>query len=70
MILVVDKIEEEYVVCEKKSKKIINLKKNLFSFNVKEGDVVRVNMGKIEKDIDKTNILKKKIEDIVENLWE
>ena len=45
-MFVVDRIEENYVVCENlDNKKIENFEKNKFPSNVKEGDVVKLENG-------------------------
>ena len=39
-MLIVDRFEDEYVVCEDENKKMINIKKNQIEGCVKEGDII------------------------------
>ena len=40
MKVIIDRFEEEYAVCEKEDRKIINIDKNKLPSTVKEGDVL------------------------------
>ena len=70
MRVVVDKIEEDFAVCEKKSKKMININLKYIPKGVKEGDVLKIEFGKIYVDSNRTISLENEINNIVKDLWE
>ncbi len=70
MKVIIDKIEEEYAVCEKKSKKMMNIKKEYIPFEAKEGDVLKIDFGHITVLASETKNLKKEIDSMLDNLWE
>ena len=61
-MLIVDRFEDEYVVCEDENKKMINIKKNQIEGCVKEGDILSNIKGKYIIDKKKTINRKKHIE--------
>ena len=65
-MLIVDRFEDEYVVCEDENKKMINIKKNQIEGCVKEGDILSNIKGKYIIDENR----KKHIEELTKNLWE
>ena len=68
-MLIVDRFEDEYVVCEDKNKKMINIKKNQIEGCVKEGDILSNIKGKYIIDEKETINRKKHIEELTKNLW-
>lgn len=69
-MLIVDRFEDEYVVCEDENKKMINIKKNQIEGCVKEGDIISNIKGKYIIDKNKTINRKKHIEELTKDLWE
>lgn len=69
-MLIVDRFEDEYVVCEDENKKMINIKKIQIEGCVKEGDILLNIKGKYIIDIKKTINRKKHIEELTKDLWE
>lgn len=54
MYVVVDRIEGNYIVCEKEDRKTINIEKHKVSGVVKSGDVLRLEGDNIFVDKEKT----------------
>lgn len=69
-MLIVDRFEDEYVVCEDENKKMINIKKNQIEGCVKEGDILSNIKGKYIIDKKETINKKKHIEELTKGLWE
>ena len=69
-MLIVDRFEDEYVVCEDENKKMINIKKNQIEGYVKEGDILLNIKGKYIIDKKETINRKKHIEELTKDLWE
>lgn len=69
-MLIVDRFEDEYVVCEDENKKMINIKKNQIEGWVKEGDILLNIKGKYIIDKKETINRKKHIEELTKDLWE
>ena len=69
-MLIVDRFEDEYVVCEDENKKMINIKKNKIEGCVKEGDILLNIKWKYIIDKKKTINRKKHIEELTKDLWE
>ncbi len=69
MQLIVDRIEEEYAICEKEDRTMIELKLNTLPCGVKEGTVLNLENGKIF--IDETETLNKKraAQKLLDNLF-
>lgn len=71
MKVIVDRIEEEYVICELEDRTIIQILKNKISFKVKEKDVLDItDMNNIYLDKEATKKRKLEIKKIIKNLWE
>ena len=70
MKVIIDKIENQIVVCEKKSKKTININREYIPLEAKEGDVLKVDFGNIYILSNETKKLKKEIDNMLEDLWE
>lgn len=69
-MLIVDRFEDEYVVCEDENKKMINIKKNQIEGWVKEGDILLNIKGKYIIDKKETINRKRHIEELTKDLWE
>jgi len=65
MRIIIDRIEEEFFVVELENKQIINVPKAIMPRNAKEGDVIS-----IEVDVGESTERKKKINDLMNELWE
>lgn len=70
MRLVVDRIEEEFAVCEKENRQMVNIPLKDIPFIVKEGDVLIVEETSYKFDFEETERRKKEIEDMTKGLWE
>lgn len=70
MEYIVDRLEDEYIVCVDQDGNIINILKNIVEESVKEGDVIVSKDGKYIVDKTKTLDRKKYIEELIEDLWE
>lgn len=69
MILVIDRFEGDFAVCEKDDKTMANIEKIKLPFNVKEGDVIVVKGNEITLDIMETKKRKSKIDKMTKDLW-
>lgn len=65
MKIIIDRYEEEFVVVELENKQMINIPKAIIPTNAREGDVIS-----IEVDIDESTERKKKISNLMDELWE
>lgn len=70
MELIVDRLEEEYIVCEDENKNIVNILKNEVEDEVKEGDIIVFVDGKYIINKEKTKNRKEYIQDLIKDLWE
>lgn len=70
MKVTIDRFEEDYAVCEKENSEIINIEKSKIPYDAKEGDVLLIDENDIVIDIEETQIRKKEVEDLTENLWD
>lgn len=69
-ILVVDRFEEDFAVCEdRSSKKMINIEISKLPEQVKEGDILRFKNNKYEIDEEKREEIEKRINDKIKNLF-
>lgn len=67
---VVDRVEEDVVVCEERnSGQIIQINKKDLLVEVSEGDVLKKKNGIFEKDEDMEQVIKKRIERKMQKLW-
>lgn len=65
MKIIIDRFEEEFVVAELENKQMINIPKAIVPKNAKEGDIIS-----IEVDVYESTERKKKINNLMEELWE
>ena len=70
MELIVDRLEEEYIVCEDENKNIVNIVKDEVEDEVKEGDILIFVDGKYIVNKEKTKDRKEYIQDLIKDLWE
>jgi hypothetical protein len=70
MKVIVDRIEGEYAVCELENRQMTNIPLIEIPFSVKEGDVLSIDGNYYKIDVEETQSRKKKIEDMVNELWE
>lgn len=70
MELIVDRLEEEYIVCEDENKNIVNILKDEVEDEVKEGDIIIFVDGKYIVNKEKTKDRKEYIQDLIKDLWE
>lgn len=70
MILIIDRFEGNYAVCEKKDKTIINISLEKLPKEAKEGDVIRIEENIISVDIYETKKRREEIEEIVKDIWQ
>lgn len=70
MRVVIDRFEENYAVCEKEDRTMINLEKKLLPSGAKEGDVLVLQKGAILIDKAATQKQSKEIDDLMKDMWE
>lgn len=63
LVVIIDRIEGDFVVVEMEDKKIVNLPRCLIPSS-KEGDIISIEIDKEE-----INLRKNKIQKIMDNLW-
>ncbi len=70
MKVIIDRFEGNFAVCEKEDLEMIDIEiKNLPAL-AKEGDVLIIENGDIKIDTLETKIRKKRIETLIDELWE
>jgi len=69
-MLIIDRFEEEYAVCENEYKKMINIHISELPQGIKEGDCIELINEKYIINHKETERLRKEIEKLTENLWE
>lgn len=69
MMLVIDRFEGDFAVCEKDDKTMVNIEKIKLPFKTKEGDVIVINGNEITLDIMETKKRKLEIEKLTKDLW-
>jgi len=69
MQLIVDRIEEEYAVCEKEDRTMIELKLDSLPYGVKEGTVLNLENGKVFIDEAETLNKKRAAQKLLDNLF-
>lgn len=70
MIVVVDRFEENFAVCECEDKTMINIEISKLPNNVREGDVLVIKKDNIEVDYNETKRRREEIEKLVADMWE
>lgn len=69
MRLIIDRIEEEYAVCELENRQMKNIPLKDIPFIPREGDVLIVDGNNYRFDVEETERRKKKIEEMTKGLW-
>ncbi|ERI89603.1 hypothetical protein HMPREF1982_04468 [Clostridiales bacterium oral taxon 876 str. F0540] len=70
MRVIIDRFEENFAVCEKEDKKIINVERSKLPTEAKEGDVIVIHGNKILIDENRTKSRREEIKKLAEDLWE
>lgn len=69
MKYIIDRIEENIVICEnQETKKIEQFNKEQFPNNIKEGDIVYLEENKFKVNLNETDKKKKEIEELMKKL--
>jgi hypothetical protein len=69
MKVTIDRFEGDFAVCEKPDRTMINIKKEKLPAEAKEGDVLVIEGDKIQIDAGGTAKRKKRIENLMNDLW-
>ena len=70
MYFIVDRIEEDIVVCENlETREIENIEKYKLPENIKQGVVIKLENGNYIVDIEKTDERRQIIHEKIKNLW-
>lgn len=70
MKVIIDRFEGEYAVCEKEDLEMIDIEIKRLPAYAKEGDVLIIENDDIKIDSSETNKRKKRIETLIDELWE
>lgn len=70
MIVVIDRFEDEFAVCECEDKTMINIKLDRLPQDIHEGDVLVIDGDNIRVDYEETNRRREEIESLTQNMWE
>ena len=69
MLLVIDRFEGDFAVCEKDDKTMINIEKIKLPQSVKEGDVITFSGNKLTLNVVETKRRKLEIDKMTKDLW-
>lgn len=70
MMVIIDRFEGGFAVCECDDKTIINIEIKKLPNNINEGDVLVINGDKIIVDYEETSKRKREILNLTKNMWE
>ncbi|MCK9216967.1 MAG: DUF3006 domain-containing protein [Firmicutes bacterium] len=70
MRVIIDRFEDDYAVCEKENRDMIDIEIKKLPANVKEGDVLIINGEYITIDTIETKKKRKEIRSLMDDLWE
>jgi len=70
MKVIIDRFEGDYAVCEKPDRTMVNIQKDRLPADVSEGDVLIIEGENIEIDAGETVERKKRINKLMDELWE
>lgn len=70
MKFIIDRFEDNYAVCEKENREMINIDVNKLPKLAKEGDVLSIDGDIITIDEDETTARKERIKKLMDDLWE
>lgn len=68
-LIVIDRFEGDFVVCEKANKEMVNIERSKVPLEAQEGDVLVIG-DEIMIDVLETSKRKKYIEELTKDLWE
>lgn len=69
MNVIIDRFEENYAVCEKEDRTMMDIKKNDLPSEAKEGDVLNIDNNMITIDVEGTEKRRREIKKLTEDLW-
>ncbi|NMA94479.1 MAG: DUF3006 domain-containing protein [Clostridiales bacterium] len=67
---IVDRIEDDQVICELEDESFIEMHIELFPKHLKEGDVIIIYKDGIKVDLKATEDRKNSIKELMEDMWE
>ena len=70
MKVIIDRFEGEYAICEKENLEMIDIEIKNLPAHAKEGDILIIDNGVIKVDSSETNKRKKKIDSLIDELWD
>ncbi|OCA90164.1 DUF3006 domain-containing protein [Pradoshia sp. D12] len=70
MILIVNRIEGNLAVCEKTDKSMVDVELSKLPVDVREGDILIEKDGNYKLDLTQTERRKKRVQDLLEDLFE
>lgn len=70
MKIIIDRFEDNYAICEKEDRTMINIEKNKLPIEAKEGSVLSITEDGITIDEEGTKSRKKNIEELTKDLWQ
>ena len=70
MLLVIDRFEGVFAVCEDENKNIVNIKREIVPKEAKEGDILVQEKDKYVIDYNSVKARKKYIKELTNDLWE
>lgn len=69
MILIIDRFEGNFAVCEKEDRSTMNIPREKIPATAKEGDVLKIDGKLIIIDHEATEKRRKEIEELTKGLW-
>lgn len=70
MIVIIDRFEGEFAVCECEDKTMINIEIDKLPQDIHEGDVLVIDGDNIKVDYEETSRRREEIEGLTQNMWE
>lgn len=68
-MLIIDRFEGNYAVCEDENKQMHNIELRFIEGNPKEGDIIENNNGSFKINVEETKKRRKYIEDLTKDMW-
>lgn len=68
-MLIIDRFEGNYAVCEDENRQMQNVELSLIEGNPKEGDIIENNNGLFKINVEETKKRRKYIEDLTKDMW-
>lgn len=69
MMLVIDRFEGSFAVCEKEDRTMVNIPKDQIIGDPKEGDVIVTSENMYHIDQEETEKRREEIENLIKNMW-